>query len=100
MANPDCLAEKTMGTTSEVKKFKANLTIKGLKEYLNLCTAQTTKSDSATMKKAKRNLAEMLESDDDEEQREQQVEQQNMQQSNQSSTHKGKEAKKKKHAKV
>ena len=63
-SNPQWVAEKTVGTSSDVKEFKDSPTIKGLKWYLsNTCTAQEPRSPRKG--NAKRNLAELLDSDEE-----------------------------------
>ena len=112
MSNPDYLAEKTVGTTNQVKSFKANPTVKGLKEYLTqLCTAETSNVNAPSRTSVKRNLAQMLDSDEDEEDQpdqdqpqedeRHQLQEEPNQQTQQSSTRKEKPKKKKRsHTKV
>lgn len=65
LSNPEWTAEKTIGTSEQVKNFKANPTIKELKKYLtDICTATTSTAESPR-KPRKRNLAHLLDSDDE-----------------------------------
>ena len=64
LSNPLWVAEKTVGTSNDVKEFMDSPTIKGLKLYLsNTCTAQEPRSPHK--RNAKRNLAELLDSDEE-----------------------------------
>ncbi|XP_028417942.1 uncharacterized protein LOC114542636 [Dendronephthya gigantea] len=66
LSNPDWTAEKNVGTSAEVRNFKANPTIKGLKTYLtNSCSSRTKHPTSEAVKGTKRNLAKLFDSDDE-----------------------------------
>ena len=62
--NLQWVAEKTISTSNNAKEFKDSPTIKGLKRYLsNTCTVQEPQSPRKG--NAKRNLAELLYSDEE-----------------------------------
>lgn len=69
LCNPEWTAEKTVGTSSEVKAFKSNPSIKGLKKYLTaVCTSTLPSSQTRERRKSvKRNLTTLLDSDSEEE---------------------------------
>ena len=66
LCNPEWSADKTVGTSDEVRNFKSNPTVKGLKKYLTeTCTSMPSTTSSWPKTTAKRNLAQLLDSDDD-----------------------------------
>jgi hypothetical protein len=65
LCNPEWSAEKTVGTSDEVRNFKSNPTVKVLKKYLTeTCTSMPSTTSSWPKTTAKRNLAQLLDSDD------------------------------------
>jgi hypothetical protein len=66
-SNPEWLAEKTFSSSNEVKQFKSNATIKGLKECLMKTCADPDEASlpSTSSNSRKRNLAKFLESDEE-----------------------------------
>lgn len=66
LQNPEWYATTSVGVTRHVKAFKADPTIKGLKEYLISTTCSgSQRQTTERAKHAKKNLAAMLDSDDD-----------------------------------
>ncbi len=66
LQNPEWFAETTVGVTKAVRDFKANPTIKGLKEYLTQTTCATMEAQRRSgAQGVKRNLAALLESDEE-----------------------------------
>jgi hypothetical protein len=66
-SNPEWLAEKTFISSNEVKLFKSNATIKGLKECLMKTCADPDEASlpSTSSNSRKRNLAKSVESDEE-----------------------------------
>ena len=66
--NPDWFAESSVGVNKEVKEFKADPTIAGMKRMLTeLCTKEGNKKATTKTAREKRKLTALLDSDDENE---------------------------------
>lgn len=99
LSNPEWLAEQSVGTTQQLKAFKQNPTIPGLKKYLtDTCVAQENQTKTKTTS-TKRKLLQLLESDEEEQEEEEQMQQEEEQTKQEERKHEENTKKRKKTAK-
>ena len=66
LSNPKWMTEKCVGTTVEIRKFKVDPTVKCLKTFqTELCSWKGKSYTPQVPKSTKRNLAQLLDFDDD-----------------------------------